>query len=207
MPRPYRLGQRLAATEQTRSRIIAAARDLLTAPDGLAGFTIEAVARQADVARMTVYYQFSSKIGLLEALCDDLATRGGMDQLATAFHQESPLAALAELIMIFSRFWDSDRLITRRLRSLAALDPELEQVVRARDERRRRGLRAILRRLGEQRGRPAPAGDDELVEILFTLSSFESFDTLAGPNRRCEEVAPIIQRLARAAIELQREGW
>ena len=32
---------------------------------------IDAVARQAGVARMTVYYQFESKKGLLEALLDD----------------------------------------------------------------------------------------------------------------------------------------
>jgi len=34
------------------------------------------------------------------------------------------------------------------------------------------------------------------------LLSFESFDTLAGPTRSLEEVAPIIQRLARAALRL-----
>ena len=75
-PRPYRLGQRQAATDETRARILAAARELLAASDGLTGFSIEAVARQADVARMTVYYQFGSKPGLLEALFDDLAARG-----------------------------------------------------------------------------------------------------------------------------------
>jgi len=67
-PRPYRLGQRQATTEQTRARILAAARELLMARDGFNGFSIDAVAREADVARMTVYYQFGSKIGLLEAL-------------------------------------------------------------------------------------------------------------------------------------------
>jgi AcrR family transcriptional regulator len=42
-------------------------------PDGYARFSIEAMALQADVARMMVYHQFGSKIGLLEALCDTLA--------------------------------------------------------------------------------------------------------------------------------------
>src|SRR5215472_15221569 len=86
-PRPYRLGQRQASTEQTRARIIAAARELLVARNGFSGFSIDAVARQADVARMTVYYQFGSKIGLLEALSDSLATHGGMEQLADAFRR------------------------------------------------------------------------------------------------------------------------
>src|SRR5712691_10076273 len=67
-PRPYQLGQRKAASEQTRARILAAVRALLMAPDGYSRFSIETVARQADVARMTVYHQFGSKLGLLEGL-------------------------------------------------------------------------------------------------------------------------------------------
>src|SRR6186713_2466087 len=76
-PRPYRLGEREATIQQTRERIIAAARTVLTTSDDFAGFSLEAVARQANVARMTVYYQFGSKVGLLEAICDTLAQNGG----------------------------------------------------------------------------------------------------------------------------------
>ena len=83
-PRPYRLGQRQATTDQTRTRILAAARELLAAAGGIAGFTVEAVARHADVSRMTVYYQFGSKAGLLEALFDQLATTGRLPQGAVA---------------------------------------------------------------------------------------------------------------------------
>jgi AcrR family transcriptional regulator len=86
-PRPYRLGQRQAATELTRASILNAARELLMSSNGYSHFSIDAVARQADVARMTVYHQFGSKIGLLEGLCDSLAASGGMEQLATAFRQ------------------------------------------------------------------------------------------------------------------------
>ncbi len=199
-PRPYRLGQRQAATEQTRARIVAAARELLIASDGFAGFSIDAVARQADVARMTIYHQFGSKIGLLEALCDSLATSGGMEQLASAFRQTEPLDALDGYIKIFGRFWQSDRLLTRRLRGLAALDPDFEQVIRARDERRRQGLRVIVQRL--VRGQPEPSAFDEVVDVLYTLISYECFDILAGPTRSLEEVVPVMQRLARAALDL-----
>src|SRR5690349_20586386 len=201
-PRPYRLGQRQANTEQTRARIIHAARELLMANDGFSGFSIDAVARQADVARMTVYHQFGSKIGLLEALCDSLAAQGGMEQLAGAFRRAEPLDALAEYIMVFGRFWDSDRLVTRRLRGLAALDPDFEQVIRARDERRREGLRVIVRRLMEKYSRPAPEAFDEAVNILYTLIGFECFDTLAGATRSLEEIVPVVQQLTRAALDL-----
>jgi AcrR family transcriptional regulator len=46
-PRPYKLGQRQQATDQTRARIVAAARDLLAGEDGPSGFTVDAVARRA----------------------------------------------------------------------------------------------------------------------------------------------------------------
>jgi len=201
-PRPYRLGQRQATTEQTRARIINAARELLAESSGFSGFSIDAVARQADVARMTVYHQFGSKIGLLEALSDYLAAHGGMEHLADAFRRPEPLDALDEYITVFSHFWSADRLVMRRLRALAALDPDFEHVIRTRDEWRRQGLRVIVQRFAEKHGRPAPEALDEAINVLFTLIGFECFDTLAGPTRGIEEVAPMMQRLARAALGL-----
>ena len=202
-PRPYRLGQRQAATDETRARILAAARELLAASDGLAAFSIEAVARQAGVARMTVYYQFGSKPGLLEALFDDLAARGQIgERLAAAFRRPDTLEALAGFIAAFGHFWAADRLAMRRLRSLAALDPDFEQGVRARDERRREGLRVILQRLAERRRRPASETLNEVADVLFTLTSFETFDTLAGSTRSLEDVVPLVQWLARVALRL-----
>jgi AcrR family transcriptional regulator len=201
-PRPYRLGQRQVLTEQTRERILTAARELLMKSDGFSGFSMEAVASLADVARMTVYHQFGSKIGLLEALCDSLALAGGMEQLASAFRQPEPLDALDDYITVFGRFWESDRLVTRRLRGLAALDPDFEQVIRSRDERRRQGLGVLVRRLAGKYGLPVKEAFDEAVDVLYTLISFECFDILAGPTRSLEEVAPVVQRLARAALDL-----
>jgi AcrR family transcriptional regulator len=202
MPRTYRLGLREEASDQTRSRILAAARELLIATDGFSSFSMEAVARRADVARMTVYHQFGSKIGLLEAICDSLAASGGMEEMASAFSRPDPWRALDEYIAVFGRFWESDRLLTRRLRGLAALDPEFEQVIRARDERRRQGLRVLVARLGERHGQLQPPASDQVIDVLYTLIAFEFFDTLAGPTRSLEDVAPIVARLARAALDL-----
>ena len=200
MPRPYRLGQRQAATDQTRARILVAARDLLMSPAGYARLSVEAVARQADVARMTVYHQFGSKIGLLEALCDTLASSGGMERLADAFRRAAPRDALDQYITVFARFWESDRLVLRRLRGLAALDPDFGQVIRARDERRREGLGVLVRRMFG-RSEPDTTALDEMVNVLYTLTSFECFETLAGPTRGLEDAAPQVIRLAHAALD------
>jgi AcrR family transcriptional regulator len=191
-PRPYRLGQRQVAADETRARILAAARDQLE--EGTS-FSIDAVARRADVARMTVYYQFSSRRRLLEALFDLLAARGGLQQLPTAFQQSDPKVALERLIEIFARFWSSDRVVLRRLRAMAALDPELDQVLRERSEGLRSALRVIL-------SRPPARGAQvaETVDLLFALISFENFDLLSGPDRTPEEVAPLIKRAAAAIV-------
>lgn len=204
-PRPYQLGRRQAATDETRARIIQAARELIAGSEGFTVFSMEAVARQANVARMTVYHQFGSKVGLLEALCDTLASSGGMEQLADAFRRADPRDALDQYITVFAHFWESDRLVLRRLRGLAALDPDFGQVIRARDERRREGLGVLVRRIVGQSQSEARALD-EVVNMLYTLTSFECFETLAGPARSLEEVAPQVIRLARAALDLDAVG-
>src|SRR3954468_14576989 len=84
-PRPYRLGRRAESIEQTRGRIIAASRDLL-ARAGYRSTSLEEVARAADVTRATVYYQFGSKAGLLEAVVGAIQRRRGQP------HGRSPAA-------------------------------------------------------------------------------------------------------------------
>jgi len=38
--------------------------------------------------------------------------------------------------------------------------------------------------------------------VLFTLTSFTTFDTLAGATRSADEVAALVRRLARSAVEV-----
>jgi AcrR family transcriptional regulator len=200
VPRAYKLGQRQVAADQTRANILAAVRNLLAADGGVAGFTMDAVAREAGVSRMTVYYQFESKTKLLEALCDHLAAQGGMDQMGTVFARADPLDALSEFVRVFARFWGSDRRVVRRLHGMAALDPEIEAVIRGREARRREGLRVLVRRVTERHGLPIREAFDETVEMLWAVISFEMFHALAGPDRTFEEVVPQVARLARAAL-------
>lgn len=199
-PRPYRLGKRQAASEQTRSRIIAATRELIMTGRGVP--SVDSVAELAGVARMTVYYQFGSKVGLLEAVYDDLATRGLVSSLPAVFEAADALEALDELVAAFGRFWASDRLIMRRLRALAVLDPDFEGA-RARDERRRNLFQNVVGRIAEQYGQPNPASAPQLVDVFTALASFETFDAIAGENRSPEELVPVVQRLVRLALGIE----
>lgn len=183
--------------------MLAAARDLLASAAGYPAFTVDAVAKKADVARATVYYQFGSKTGLLDALCDDLAEAGQMSGLAAAFADPDPREALRGFVAVFGRFWEADRPVMRRLRALAALDPEVGEVIAARDDRRREGLRVLTRRLAGADLAPATGDGEPDVRALLALTSFETFDVLAGPGRPLTDVAGQIAGLAEAALRLR----
>ena len=198
-PRPYRLGKREEVIDQSRRRILDATRELLGVATAYPGFTVDAVARRADVARATVYYQFGSKAGLLEAVCDDLAEAGGMADLARVFTNSAPDVAIHGFITAFAGFWAADRIVMRRLRALATLDPDVGAVIAARDQRRREGLVVLVSRLPGSAG----AAADQAVQMLHALTSFETFDTLAGPDRDLADALPIVIRLAKAALSIQ----
>jgi AcrR family transcriptional regulator len=200
-PRPYTLGQRQTATDQTRARILDAARELLAAPEGIAAFSLDAVAKQAGVARATVYYQFESKVGLIESLCDALAMRGGMENMRQAFQESDPLEALGQYIIMLARFFDTDRLVTRRLNALAALDPEVGKVIESRNEFRRRGLRTLRQRLVQSKSSPSPQKLEEAEDMIYALLSFPALDALAGPKRAISDVVPLVQRFALTVLE------
>ncbi|GLW75057.1 hypothetical protein Kpho02_73540 [Kitasatospora phosalacinea] len=198
-PRSYRMGQRQAEVDETRARIVAAARAQLTESGAL---SLDAVARRADVARATVYYQYKSRTGLLEALCDALAAEGGLARLAEAFGHPDPWAAVDRFVEVMAGFWSVDPACTRRLRALGALDEEVGRIIAERDARRRQGASVLVGRLPD-----APPG---AASLLYVLTSFETFDALAsetpstapgGPSPGfLEAAAPSVVRLARAAL-------
>src|SRR5215475_12222214 len=108
MPRSYCMAKRELAANETRQRIIEAARRVL-AQESEESLTMDAIARHADVSRLTIYYQFKSRPGLLEALYDELASRGGMRHMPEVFREPDPFKALDKLVGVFVGFWSSDR--------------------------------------------------------------------------------------------------
>jgi hypothetical protein len=83
------------------------------------------------------------------------------------------------------------------------IDPTLGEALRGREERRREGLRVIVKRISEKEGRPKAAAFDDVVDMLFTLTSFETFDSLARGKRRPKDVAALVHRLALAAVRAE----
>jgi AcrR family transcriptional regulator len=195
---------RQAAAEETRSRVVAAARELISAPGGIGELTIDAVAMHAGVARMTVYHQFGSKTGLIEAVFDSLAiVRSGVQRLVAALGLADPAETLEVFVRTFADVWQEDRLVIQRLGGLAALDPEFASVWHARESRRREGMRQIATRVAATRARTRrPLDVEAATAALYAIVSPEGFEAMAGPGRTFSDVEPLVHQLARKSLGL-----
>lgn len=199
-PRPYSPLQRQKAVDAGRDRILAAARELLEVDDAEA-FSLDAVSRRAGVSRMTVYNQFESKAKLLEALFDSLAAHGPIAEIAGVFANEDPFVVLDAFISLFGRFWTFSRRAHGRLRAAALDDPELAAAIQTRTERRRVALTEMMRRLGPHVTPVVPRS--ELLNVLFVILSFDTFDAIAGPSRTPNDVVPVIRRMVHAVLGIK----
>ena len=193
-PRRYRSELRDAAVDVTRTRIMQASRRLLTGGKDLPAFSLDAVAREAGVTRLTVYNQFESKRGLLEAVFDDIAERGGLFELRSVLAEAHAMASLRRVVAVFCRFWASHDRVLAKLAGMTKLDRDIAASLKQRTERRRGVLTVLVKRLA--RGR-AP---DDLVDVLFTLTTFETFEALRVRQRSAAAVEALIWQLVEASV-------
>jgi AcrR family transcriptional regulator len=189
------------SADEERMRVIAAAQALLAEENAAPGFTIDALAARAGVARAQVQRRFGTPARVLEALWDQLLSDRCLALLPQAFERKEPTAVLAELIAIHGRCWHGQRRVIRRIKAFAAFDPELERALRTRELERREGLRRFADRLARGGSIRVPGGI-ELVEVLALATAFEFFDSLAGPARPIEQVMPAAQGIAARML-----GW
>lgn len=193
-------GRRKTAADQTRARILQAARQLLLADD-FREFTMESVAKAADVSRLTIYYHFDSRAGLLEGLYNSIARSGHLGRLPEVFRLGNDgLQKLHQFIEVFVDFWAAERDVIRRLHALGAIDPEIGKGLHTRNERRRNGLRVILEIYARVYHQFTPREQPVVLDTLHMLTSFETFDALAGNGRSVDDVCKIIRKMADQAI-------
>jgi AcrR family transcriptional regulator len=194
MSRPYCSEKRRAAAECTRGRIVAAARRILRSRRELGELTIDAVAAEAKVARMSVYNAVQSKSGLLEAILDDISA-SGLPEIFPA--SRTAVEALDSYLAAFAHFWEAERLVIRRLRALAVLDREVRAAVARRDRRRWKHTLDLAARFAEERGKPL---SQECIDIFYVAASFESYDRLRMIGRSANEAAREIRVLCQRIL-------
>jgi AcrR family transcriptional regulator len=177
-PRKYTQQARAVAAEETRRRILEAMRDRLRVAPSEA-LSIERVAQEAGVARSTVYLLFGSKAGLFEALGQDLLERTGFRRIVDAVALPEARDAVRESLRAAVSVYAAERDVTRTIYSMWSLEPEavrraFEVVERGRAE----GQRRMAERLAEQGHLPPDVTIEEATDILWVITSFETFDQL-----------------------------
>jgi AcrR family transcriptional regulator len=196
-PRPYQSSRRRVVTERTRARLLKAASAMLAARDGI---SLDAVAKKAGVTRLTVYNQFGSRRALLEAVFDDMAKRGGLHRIREAMTSPDPKTALQQIVVIFCDFWSIHCGALWRLHAASATDPEFEDSLRARNQRRRHLLSVLVDRMIEG-GAKRPEVASELIDVLFALTSVAFFRELSAGGRKTNAACRLIQALAADVVE------
>jgi AcrR family transcriptional regulator len=195
--RRYVSSVRTAAAAAKRDRVIGAAARLLRADASIASFSLDAVAKAAGVTRLTVYHQFGSRRGLLEAIFDEIARQGGLVQIPEAMAISDPRAALERLVEIFCAFWSSDPAVGR-LHEAMATDPEFAQALIERNERRRTTIDVLIRRIARKMA--SARARQDAVDMIFALTSFSMFAML-GQNRSAGDVRKLIKSACRGAVD------
>ena len=200
MARSYRLGKRGEAVTASRARIIGAARQLLSRKD-YEGLSVESVAEVAGVSRATVYNQFESKSGIIQALFDDIGRRIEFDRVRAALRHPDVVRAANDMILETCRAWTRDAKAIRRVLELAAADPELAEHTARYESWRRDDIRALVERLRRAGALRPGLTEAEATAAFATLTSFSTYDQLVIAGLRGAPLARTLLHLARAMIK------
>jgi AcrR family transcriptional regulator len=195
--RRYEQRARAEEADRTRRRIVDAAlerlRDAPAEP-----VSMERIASMAGVARSTVYAIFGSRAGLFDAVGVELRSRGGYDRLVQASHDDDARAALRGGLRAASEMLAASRDSYRTLHSMAKLDPAaVGGSVHRWEEERARAMARIAAQLHEQGHLRDGISVQEADDILWVITSFESFDLLY--SGRGLPLDTVVERLTETA--------
>jgi AcrR family transcriptional regulator len=195
--RPYRLGRRAETAQQTRDTILEATAGLL-AEAGIRGVTMEAVARDAGVSRVTVYDHFQDKAGLLEALSWWTFAQHDIDRIRRARLQENVRAALVDFVRENARFFDTVGAQGQAVLKTASTDPDAATVFEATYiDARRAAIRELVDRLDRANELAPGWSPDRAVDALMVITGLEAFETVTVYGRRAiDDAAEVLAQMA-----------
>lgn len=187
--------------DETRRRIIDSARALF-ADEGFHRVGLEHVAEHAGVGRKTIYFQFGSKLGLLEALVGDMSQRAGVsDFVDAAVADDDVTRGIRRFVSGSCALWEHDAGICRALLTLSASDADARHVIDQVGTERLADLRRLTtraRRLGRLSREWTPA---RAADALWLLTSFESYDLLRRAGKSSREATTLLSDMALRVFE------
>jgi AcrR family transcriptional regulator len=200
---PASAGLRAAGVARTRRSIVAAGRRHLI-DRGYHRLSLEEVAADAGVTRVTIYRKFGSKLGLLEAIADDVAERSQViARVESAAAVTGPPAAFRSLISELCRFWATDPDLFRRLVSLSAVDPEAQHLIDTREQWRYDQVAAVVHRMAAAHRLRQPFGTSQATIVVGAITSFPACDDLASRLQvRLEQLDHLLLALLSSVVDL-----
>jgi AcrR family transcriptional regulator len=176
--RPYQSVMRQRQAEETKQRIVAAARRLLKSK-GYSGMTIEAIAQKAEVAVPTVYAVFGSKTGILAELMDEATFGPDYEQLVRqALQTEEPYECLPFAARIARQVHDAASSTFDLMRGAGVVAPEFARQEKKREFHRYDAQKSMIDFLSRS-GRLRPEVDAQSArDILWTLTGRELYRML-----------------------------
>jgi AcrR family transcriptional regulator len=139
---------------------------------------LEDVARDARVARSTIYKIFGTRQGLMIALAEDLLRRVGFDQLGRAFRNPDARVALETSLREGARLYSEEHAVARAIVTLAALDADVAHAAARFEYGRKDGMAGLAHRLNEQGYLRADVTEDEAADVLWVVTSLATFSQL-----------------------------
>jgi AcrR family transcriptional regulator len=176
--RKYQQRLRADAAAETRRRILDAVYQWLREAPA-EPVSIDRIARMAGVARPTVYLAFGSRAGLFDAVGADLQERGGFGRVLRAAAHPDAREALRGGIRGIVEMYAAHRDELRVLSSMARLDASaVGGAIQRMEQGRAGGMARLAQRLAEQEALRADVTAAQAADLLWLLTSFDSFDLL-----------------------------
>lgn len=188
-----RPSQRSAAT---RRRILAAVRELL-AEGVFHECTVEEVADRAGVSRATLYQHYSSRLDLVDGICETMAANPALRERVDLDDVD---AALAETVACSMRFWASDDPVIAQLYGVVAVDPAASEFVDRQGAARRGELERLARKLRRARRLRRGVGEKRALATLLVLTSYGTFRELRRAGLGEREITKQLQDNARTLL-------
>ena len=182
MPRAYRMGERAAAMDATRARILESAIELFS-ERGISATTTREIGERADVAPGTLRKHFSTRDALEAAMVERLEAEGPLPELDVLDGADSIEERVARLLHVAGTFFErSARLHRMWLREPLVTGPWL-----AAGERYGTRWNDLMRRaLG-------PLADDATAAaVLRSVIDPRYFEGLRAGGRSTAEVADLV---------------
>lgn len=181
--RPYHSRARQRQAEETRQRILSAARELL-ASRGYAGTTLESIAEAAEVSPKTVSAVFGSKRAILAEVVNPNAFDTHVQQLLGELRATPDSGRRVSLVVQITRqVYESLVLELELLRTAGGVAPELADLARHIEVRRHQNQARLVAYLHEQGTLRHGLSPEEANDVLWALTSYDLYRMLVVEQR------------------------